>query len=112
MLSALTVIAALSRKWFVSSTDSGRASRNSWAISSSPVASGTGARPAQRSGDVVRVRRLRVDLEDRRVELLRPAAAVAGTPAQVGLRHHHRAQLEDPVDERLGPRRAAGHVQV
>src|SRR4051794_38659914 len=104
MLLAVTVSAALSRKWAVSRTDSASRSRSSWAISSRPVASGTGPRPAQRARDVVGVGRLRVDLEQRRIELLRAAAAVARTPALVGLGQHHRAQLQDPVDERLGAR--------
>src|ERR1700754_1463593 len=105
--SAVTVIAALPRQWLVSSTESGRASRNSWAISSRPVASGTGPRPAHRPRNVDGVGRLRVDLKLGLDELLRAATAVARAPALVGLRHHHRAQLQDPVDERLGPRWAA-----
>src|SRR3954469_1949387 len=109
MLAAVTVIAALSRKWAVSRTDSGSRSRSSWAISSRPVASGTRTRPAQRARDVVGVGRLGADLEQGGIELLRAAAAVAAAPALVGPVHDHRAQLEDPVDERLGPRRAARH---
>src|SRR3954449_13126797 len=98
MLAAVTVIAALSRKWAVSRTDSGSRSRSSWAISSRPVASGTRTRPAQRARDVVGVGGLRVDVAQGRIEPLGPPPAVACPPALVGPVHDHRAQLQDPVD--------------
>ena len=45
-------------------------------------------------------------------ELLGAASAVARAPAQVGLGQDHRPQLEDAVHQRLGPGRAARHVDV
>src|SRR3954454_8296111 len=90
--SGVTVIAALPRKCFVSSTESGRASRSSWAMSSRPVASGTGPRPAHRPRDIHGAARPRVDLKLGLEDLLRAATAVARAPPQVGLRHLHGAQ--------------------
>src|SRR4051794_11421853 len=76
--------AALSRKKTVSTTSSPR----SWAISSRPVASGIPN------------------------DFLGAARLVAVAPAHRRVVLDHLAQLEDPVRERLGPRRAAGHVHV
>ena len=45
-------------------------------------------------------------------ELLGAAAAVARPPAEVRLGEDHRAQLDDPVHQRLRARRAAGDVDV
>src|SRR4051794_34488252 len=101
MCGAATVRAALSRKYTVSRTESASWSRSSCAISSRPVASGTWTRPARRPRDVVRVRGLDALLEHLGVELLGPAAAVARPPAEVGLVHDHRAQLQDPENQRL-----------
>src|SRR4051794_8022642 len=107
-----TSIVDLSRKYVVPTTVSSPwASRNSPASSSSPVASGTEPHhPA--AEDVVGVAGGGVGVELLGRELLRALAAVAGAPAQVGPVHDHGADLEDAVDERLGSRWAAGHVQV
>src|SRR3954469_7160093 len=98
-----TISAALSRKYSVSRTASACSSRRSWASSSSPVASGTrrapGLRDVDRRGDGVD-------------DLLGALGVVALAPAEVGLLLDHPAQLEDPVHERLGARRAARHVHV
>src|SRR4051794_16627399 len=106
-----TSSADFSRKYLVPTTASSPcASRSSPASSSSPVASGTGARPAA-AGDVDRVGGgLDVELLGR--ELLGAPAAVARPPALVRAVHDHRADLEDAVHERLGARRAARDVQV
>src|SRR4051812_47589339 len=103
MRAGSTVIAALSRKYSVSTTASACSSRRSWASSSSPVASGT--RRAPRLGDVDR----RADRVD---DLLGALGVVALAPAEVGLLLDHLAQLEDSVHERLGPRRTAWDVHV
>src|SRR3954454_22099828 len=105
-----TWTAAWPRKNVVPSTDAASRSRSSCAISSRPVASGTGGLPA--AGDADGVAADRVRLEELLVELLRALAAVARAPALIGLGHDHRAQLEDGVYERLRARRAARHVQV
>src|SRR4051794_35014802 len=69
------------------------ASRSSPASSSSPVASGTGARhPA--TGDVDCVAR-GPDVELLGAELLGALPAVAGAPAEVGAVHDHRADPQD-----------------
>src|SRR4051812_14545769 len=103
MRAGSTVIAALSRKYSVSTTASACSSRRSWASSSSPVASGT--RRAPRLGDVDR----RADRVD---DLLGALGVVTLAPAEVGLLLDHLAQLEDSVHERLGPRRTAWDVHV
>src|SRR4051794_37318496 len=91
------------RKCTVSRTASACASRRSCASSSSPVASGTRRAPGLRhvdrgghGGD----------------DLLGALGAVALAPPEVRLLLDHLAQLEDPVHQRLGTRRAAGHVDV
>src|SRR6478609_1962714 len=96
-----TTMVALSRKWTVSRTASACASRRSCASSSSPVASGTRRAPGLR--DVHRGRHGGDDL-------LGPLGLVALAPAELGVLLDHLAQLEDPVHERLRPRRAAGDV--
>src|SRR5947208_10240025 len=98
-----TLSMALSRKYSVSTTASACAWRRSWASSSNPVASGTRRAPGLRD-----VGRRRHGLED----LLGALGAVALAPAEVWLLLDHLAQLEDPVHERLGARRAAGDVDV
>src|SRR4051794_38447097 len=100
-----------SRKYVVPTTASSPcASRSSPASSSSPVASGTRSLAAARNVD--RVARGGVDVELGLGELLGAAAAVAATPAELGPVHDHRADAQDAVDERLGPRRAARDVEV
>src|SRR3954469_7031043 len=100
---ASTTSVARSRKCRVSTTASSCASRRSCASSSSPVASGTRRAPGLR--DVDRA----VDGAD---DLLGALGSVALAPAEVGVLLDHLAQLEHAVHERLGPRRAAGHVDV
>src|SRR5215213_2809999 len=103
----LTSRVPLSRKYNVPRTDPASASVSSWARSSRPVASGTGGVPRPEDvhggllGGIVR-----------REDLLRATGAVALAPAHVGVVLDHLAQLEDPVHERLGPRRTAGNVNV
>src|SRR4051794_8758136 len=103
IFAASTTSVAWSRKWTVSTTASSCASRRSCASSSSPVASGTRRAPGLR--DVDRA-------VDRGDDLLGPLCPVALAPAEVGIVLDHLAQLEHAVHERLGPRRAAGHVHV
>src|SRR5919107_973519 len=103
--------AARSRKKTVSSTDSASASRSSWAMSSSPVASGTLALPTAGHVDVVhRVRVLAQQVGD---DLLRAAAAVARAPALRGLAEDRGPRLEHllpdaPDDRRHLDRDATG----
>src|SRR5665809_86339 len=104
-LAGVTSRAALSRKKTVSSTPSASRSRNSWAISSRPVASGTRAHPAA-AGDADRVAGGRVG-RGRLHDLLGAAAAVARAPVHVGMVLDLFAQLEDAVHQRLGAGRAA-----
>src|SRR4029079_8753388 len=94
--------AAFSRKTSVSETLSGSVSRNSRARSSRPVASGT--RRVSEGEDVHR----RGMLAGVRDELLGPDRVVAVAPAEGRVLQDLRAQLEDPVHERLRARRAAG----
>src|SRR3954469_20616172 len=98
--------AALSRKNSVSATLSWSCSRSSRARSSRPVASGTrgvsGGEDVHRGGVLDR-------FGD---ELLGAGRVVALAPAQRRVLEDLGAQLEDAVDERLGPRRAAGDVHV
>src|SRR4051812_5387542 len=103
MRAGSTISAALSRKNSVSRTASACTSRRSWASSSSPVASGTRRAPGLGHVDG------RADGVD---DLLGALGVVALAPAEVGLLLDHLAQLEDPVHERLGARRAAGHMDV
>src|SRR4051794_34097948 len=103
IFAASTTSVAWSRKWTVSTTASSCASRRSCASSSSPVASGTRRAPGLR--DVDRA----VDGAD---DLLGALGSIALAPAEVRLLLDHLAQLEHAVHERLGPRRAAGHVHV
>src|SRR4051794_8282392 len=103
IFAASTTSVAWSRKWTVSTTASSCASRRSCASSSSPVASGTRRAPGLR--DVDRA----VDGAD---DLLGALGSIALAPAEVGVVLDHLAQLEHAVHERLGPRRAAGHVDV
>src|SRR4051794_31238570 len=86
----VTVIAALSRKYVVSTTPSASRSRSSDAISSRPVASGTRAHPAA-AGDADRVARDRIGRRGLH-DLLGAAAAVAGAPVHVGVAQDRRAQ--------------------
>src|SRR3954447_13154628 len=92
---------ALSRKKSVSTTGSPR----SCASSSSPVASGTAGVPG-----AVHVVGAVVALDARRQELLGALGAVALAPAGRRVVLDQLAQLEDPVHQRLGPRRAARDV--
>src|SRR3954468_4922111 len=78
-------------------------SRGSPAGSSSPVASGTGGVPGPEHVGGVRIG---VD------ELLGAVPAVAGAPALVGPALDGALELEHAVHERLGPRGAAGDVDV
>src|SRR5687767_5042751 len=105
MRSGATTIVPLPRKCNVSRTASSWASRSSWARSSSPVASGT-----RDVRFVVDVRRGGV--AGAGDDLLRAARAVALAPAEAGVVGDHLAKLQDPVDERLGTRGAAGDVDV
>src|SRR5215212_12239839 len=98
-VAAVTMSAALSRKYVVSTTPSASRSRSSEAISSSPVASGTRAHPAA-AGDADRVAGDRIG-HDGLHDLLGAAAAVACAPAHVGVVVDRRAQLEETVHERL-----------
>src|SRR4051794_11355916 len=115
MAGGATWIAPLSRKNSVPTTASSpTASRRSWASSSVPGASGTG-----------RVLRLR-DVDGRALvrggadqalalvgqDLDRALGAVALAPAEARVAVDHRAQLQDPVHQGLGPRRAARDVDV
>src|SRR3954451_23521548 len=120
MPAGATCSAALSRKNSVSSTASGLAVRGSAARGSRPVASGTGRVP--RLEDVDRLV-APVAFADLAIEegvgvgvladdLLGPDRLVALAPALGGVVHDLLAQLEDAVHERLGARRAAGHVDV
>src|SRR4051795_4206985 len=97
----------LSRKYSVSSTDVASASRSSSARSSRPTASGPGG-VRSRDEDVDGAVGRRIGGDD----LLGAAGAVALAPAHVWVLLDHLAQLEDPVHERLRPRRAARHVHV
>src|SRR3954454_5692148 len=103
MRAGSTMSAPLSRKYSVSRTASACSSRRSWASSSSPVASGTRRAPGLRHVD------RRADRVD---DLLGALGVVALAPAEVGLLLDHLAQLEDPVHQRLGARRAARDVDV
>src|SRR3954462_14799854 len=107
MRAGATSSAALPRKnWVPTTTSSPWAARSSWAVSSSPVASGTGLHPAAPG---------HVDRGDGQIgvdELLGAAAAVARPPAEVGLGEDHRAQLEDAVEVGLRSGRAPRDVQV
>src|SRR4051794_11166333 len=98
--------AAFSRKNSVSETLSGSASRSSRARSSRPVASGTRGVSGGHHVDRGRVCRGILD------ELLGADGVVALAPAEGRVLEDLRAQLEDPVDERLGPRRATRDVDV
>src|SRR5689334_10907305 len=105
MPSGVTISVALLRKNRVSRTRSppSGASRSSPAISSRPVASGT---------DRLHPERVLPGAAVLAEHLLGPLAAVAGPPAQVGLALDRLLEAEDAVGQRLGPRRAAGHVDV
>src|SRR3954452_3398508 len=102
----------------VSTTDSVSAWRRYWAMSSRPGASGTGRflLPASRRlGRLGVLSRLSEHLDlalAGRHDLLGAAGAVAVAPALLLVVLDHVAQAEDPVHERLGPGRAAGHVHV
>src|SRR4051794_9027122 len=98
--------AAFSRKNSVSKTLSESCSRSSRARSSRPVASGT---RRVSGGEHVDRGVVGAGLGD---ELLGARGVVALAPAERGVLEDLRAQLEDAVDQRLGPRRAAGHVHV
>src|SRR3954452_24003541 len=115
-----TCSAALSRKNSVSSTASGLAVRRSAARSSRPVASGTCRVPRLEDVDGLAAPVALADLAIReRIhvgvladDLLGPDRLVALAPALGRVVHDLLAQLEDAVHERLGARRAAGHVDV
>src|SRR3954452_9488840 len=94
--------AAFSRKNSVSATLSESCSRSSRARSSRPVASGT--RGVSGGKDVHRGGRL----DGPRGQLLRALRVVALAPAQRRVLEDLGAQLEDPVDERLGAGRGGG----
>src|SRR4051812_38356048 len=107
MLPGSATRVACPRWWTVSAIESVKRSRSSWAISSSPVASGicwsallAPCFLADRGGDVG------VGL------LLGALRVVALAPAHVGVARDLALQLEDAVDQRLGARRAARHVNV
>src|ERR1700749_1015962 len=88
----------------VSRIDSALRSRSSWAVSSSPVASGTRGVPSAEHvdrGGVVRLRRADQDL-------LGADRAVALAPALPLVTLDLLPQAEDAVHERLRSRRAAG----
>src|SRR3712207_2480336 len=106
-----TTMVASPRWWTVSTTDSARRSRSSPASCSSPVASGTGVLVGA-AKYVDRRARLGIVVDDVGQVLLGAAAPVAVAPALVGVVVDHRAQLEDPVHQRLGTRGAAGDVHV
>src|SRR3954452_5857282 len=90
--------AALSRKNSVPATLSSSVSRSSRARSSRPVASGnrgvSGGKHVGGGGGRGRADR----------QLLGPDRVVALAPAEARVQHDLRAQLEDPVHERLGSR--------
>src|SRR5947209_19171035 len=81
-------------------------SRSCWAISSRPVASGTGGVPGLEYVDRRAPARRPVLLQD----LLGAFGLVALAPAAAGLAVDHVAQPQDPVGQGLGTRRAAGDV--
>src|SRR4051812_33283072 len=115
MAGGATRIAPLSRKNSVLTTTSGlSASRRSWASSSVPGASGTLGvlRLRDVDGGAVVGRRADELLALVGQDLDGALGAVALAPAHARVAVDHRAQLEDAVHQRLGPRRAAGHVDV
>src|SRR5664279_60656 len=100
--SGLAISTARSREKLVSRIESAStSSRSSWAISSSPVASGTGRVPRLEDvdGGGLAVGR---GLED----LLRAFRVVALAPTLGRVAVHHVAQAQDAVGERLGTGRA------
>src|SRR3954447_15575963 len=98
--------AAFSRKNSVSATLSASWSRSSRARSSRPVASGTRVVSDPHHVDRARVVGRVGD------DLLGADRVVARAPPEGGVLLDLRAQLEDAVDQRLGPRRAARDVDV
>src|SRR3954447_10995954 len=115
MAGGATWIAPLSRKNSALRTTSGlSASRRSWASSSVPGASGTLGVLRLRDvdgGSLVRGGAHQA-LAPVGEDLDGALGAVALAPAHARVAVDHRAQLEDPVHQRLGPRRTAGHVDV
>src|SRR4051812_45543629 len=106
-------IAPLSRKNSVVTTASSPwASRRSLASSSVPGASGTGVALARRHVDGRRGVGLHELLALVGQHLDRTLGAVALAPAEARVAVDHGAQLEDPVHQRLGARRAARDVHV
>src|SRR3954447_3907754 len=110
-----TWIAPLARKNSVARTASSpTVARRSWASSSVPGASGTLGVLRLRDvdgGALVRGGAHQV-LALVGEDLDGALGAVALAPAHARVAVDHRAQLEDPVHQRLGPRRAARDVDV
>src|SRR3954453_11297095 len=110
MPSGLTISVARSRSTEVSMTVPCRPFSIAWAISSSPGASGILGLPDGPRGALDRLSRRLAALEAG--PLLGAGGVVALAPAEVGLAADEPLQLVEPVEQRLGARRAARHVDV